>query len=530
MRLPPATHNPASLPGCTRRAGRANTNFPQTQPDANHKMKSMPVMRRPLPALRVRQTQGIALVVTLLTAMVLLVSLLAVTSTLVVSSQRTTADQRLTLQAQYDAESGLASAKTRNAEAQALFPLLLVPTNTSMSTVKSAVRDFCGGTFFSGIDPDVNMISQPRTVCDAKPTAAKPVSSRSFTVFADYITDTSKVAAADSLYVQGYAAIPASERTAFWRDVFSGGQARTSVAAQSKSSAASSFVPDYGFIPDHVDAIPGGYRLFFRPATADVTGRLAGATTVASRRIQAQTTTPMYSLDVSRRCFCEYNYFANRRKLPTTLGGASLVFGEADRFTGKVHVNAKDANNGSPYFSATTSNGGARFYGGFTTATTSRLWSTNSLYKNTTLDEMFNGNYKFGVEPIELPTSANGQRNAVVGENSESTEVMTLSKLAPKYGKTSNDAGTTGTFTNGVYYGYGQQKGSTWAGGPTGAGGIYVKGNVSDLKLSTNPTTKHQVITVTQIPCVSTTSTPPAASGCSGSSARRVGLAERAQR
>ena len=447
-------------------------------------------------SLRHKQTQGIALVIVLLSAMVLMVSMLAISATMAISSQRTTVDQSATLQAQYAAESGLAYAKTRTAEAFVLFPLISVPTNTLMSTLKVNIDDFCGTT-----SDNVNRatLNSPRRVCIA--TGGTAPQNRNYSVFTDYISSADvDVAIATAtvntsnrdlanIYLDGYDNFSATQKTSFWKDIFSGSISRSSVSvAAPATGVTASFTPSYGFIPDHVDAIPGGYRLFFRPATVTSTASLqAGSTVVSTRRLTAEPAVAMFSLDIARRCFCEYNYFANRRMLSTR---TALVFGEGEQFNGKVHINASATDNGAPYFYASTSHGGARFRGGFSTGASGVLWSSTSPYKNSTTDELFGTDPTpvFNADKIVMPENAASQKRAVIGGDPENSATVTPLELATAYGS------LTSPVVPGIYYGKGKQKGDEWG------GGIYVQGNVSDLKLTTDPTTKQQVITITQIP------------------------------
>ena len=529
---PHETSQPAQKPKFSQRSGRQDFT-----------LEGMPVGRpkRTHPS-RTRQTQGIALVVVLLSAMVLMVSLLAISATMTISSQRTTADQGATLQAQYAAEAGLAFAKTRTAEAFALFPLLTVPVNTQMRTLEQDIAAFCGK---SVTNINRSTLSTPVTVCrDAGPNnGGVAPKDRNYSVFTKYISSadiTKKINESDSndrtvpsSYLGGYGNLSGAERTTFWKDMFSGGTLRNSVAAPSQiAGAQASFTPDYGFIPDHADAIPGGFRLFFKPATVKAAANLkAGANVVAARELKAEPAVAMFSIDISRRCFCEYNYYANRRLIVKKDSNGNkvtipLVFGDKEKFYGKVHINSGKKGQGAPLFYAsyTPNNKNwydffyAHFYGGFSTTAAQREWSSNiDFNRYITYEEMFGDDYKFSADKVIMPDNAVSQRRAVLGGDSEDQTPVTAGELAAAYGYSG------AALTPGVYYGKDDVKGNgsnvkksdSWLSNDPGSG-IYVQGNVSDLRLTTDPQTKKQVITISQIPCVSLTTTPPCVPGTAG--------------
>lgn len=450
-------------------------------------LRAMPVKTPPvLTPARTRQdrhTQGIALVVVLLAAMILMVSMLAITSTMVISSQRTTADQRTTLQAQYAAEAGISYARLRFAEAQALFPLIKFERTVGRASIKAAIDDYCGGTAPSRM-PTLPLGQESAPYCTGNP---NNVAGRNFAVFANYITDLSS-AGQDLPYVSSYPTTDLTKRQAYWRDMFAGNVDRASVATAAPAGTSASYRVRYGFVPGRVDLIAAGYRIFFSPVAVESTGTIsAGGRVVATKRLRAEVSVPLYSIDVSRDAFSKYNYFANRRKLPSTMGGRSLVFADNETFEGRVHINGKDPNNGAPYFSASSSQGGARFNGGFTTAATQLYWNSGSatVAENT----LFPGGYKFGTDVVDLPENANSQRRAALGGDPDDSSTPTNAEIAATFGATLSN----GALPQGVYYRKGTSN-STWA------GGIYIQGDVADLRLSTATSNgvSRQVITVKQ--------------------------------
>ena len=444
-------------------------------------LKGMPVR---LSSQRTRQTQGIALVIVLLSAMILMVSLLAISATMTISSQRTTVDQGVTLQAQYAAEAGLAYAQIRFAEAQALFPLIKFERTVGRSSIKAAVDDYCGGSAPFTM-PTIPFGQESTRYCNVRNPST---GTRNFSIFADYITSLTGADPNDLPYLSSYPTTDLAKRRAYWNDIFAGPATRASVSTAAPIGTSAAYQVSYGFTPTRVDIINSGYRLFFTPVAVESTGTIsASSKVVATKKIKADVSVKEYSIDVSRDAFSKYNYFANRRKLPKTLGGSELVFSDNETFEGRVHINGSDPSNGAPYFTASSSQGGARFNGGFTTAAKELYWSRNS--SRVPEDTLFPGGYKLGTDAIELPENANSQRRAVFGGDSDNQETPSQTEVASAFGASL----TNGRVPNGVYYRKGTSN-STWA------GGIYVQGDVADLNLSTtssdNP--KRQIITIKQ--------------------------------
>ena len=429
---------------------------------------------------RTRQTQGIALVVVLLSAMILMVSLLAISATMTISSQRTTADQGVTLQAQYAAEAGIAYAQVRFTEAQALFPLIKFERTVGRSSIKDAVDDYCGGTA-PRTPPTIPLGKESTEYC---PGNAANLTSRNFSIFANYITNFGGANPDDQPYLSGYSTTDLTKRQTYWRDMFAGSATRSGVSTAAPTGTSATYQVKYGFTPDRIDMINAGYRIFFKPVAIESTGTIsASGKVVATKRLQASVGVKEYSIDVSRDAFSKYNYFANRRKLPKNADGTLgnyLVFADNETFEGRVHVNGSDPDNGAPYFTATSSQGGARFNGGFTTAATELYWSNGS--PKVPEETLFPGGYKLGTDVVDLPENANSQRRAVIGGDADNLESISNEDMARAYGRTLSN------FTDGVYYGAGATS--------TNGGGIYVKGNVDDLKLSTK--NNRQVIAIKQ--------------------------------
>lgn len=100
---------------------------------------------------------GATLIVTVLTMTVLIAVLLVVSSQLTITGMRSAADRRTTLQAQYAAESGLAIAKVRLRDTQAILngvtnpdgtisPVLEIPKSTKAADLLSMAEGYCGKT------------------------------------------------------------------------------------------------------------------------------------------------------------------------------------------------------------------------------------------------------------------------------------------------------------------------------------------------------------------------------------------------
>ena len=123
-----------------------------------------------------KESSGIALVVTLMLALLLFLAIIAVSSSISLSGKRVTSNQKAALEAQYAAESGLALAATRlNAIGGELEDFIKnrsdfkMPASTDWISLRSYLQLFCGLTTDTG-NPAYVPTSKPplgSVICNA---------------------------------------------------------------------------------------------------------------------------------------------------------------------------------------------------------------------------------------------------------------------------------------------------------------------------------------------------------------------------
>ena len=440
----------------------------------NFTLEGMPQHLTPAPS-RTRQTQGIALVIVLLSAMILMVSLLAISATMTISSQRTTVDQGVTLQAQYAAEAGLARVPIRLAEIQNAMTRLEVPDGERYDKLEEHLRNFCGGRFDLVLTPTADGFNLCK---EATPSS----SSNRYSLFYTYVPS--------SAYPVG-----TTSATNYWNDVFAGVNAAplTSRVASSTGSEAVYSVRQ-GFVPDHVEVVEsrtsGIYRVYFRFASTTVTGELkAGNQVVASRKI-VQDSSELRYITVSKPCFCQNVMFRDITTQTKDDGGGQLSFGEGESFDGPVHTN------GTPGFIGSDKTG-PLFLDQFTTAAAENKVVYDGLSKADHGRMFPNAAPKFGVKKIELPESSVSQLRASFGGDPYDTTPASYNEVFFERWKHFN--GYNLSDYKGVYYSEGNFNGRNYSQPNVKdewLGGIYVQGDVDKLAFSTK--NGRQVIEINQ--------------------------------
>ena len=396
--------------------------------------------------------QGIALVIVILSAMVLIVALLAVTSTLALSSRRTTTDQRVTLQAQYAAESGLSRARSELVQIQGVLQNLRLPANTDSDDVEAHARSFCKQTDLTRASAAENWSPEQRRqgveICEAKPVSEDDTGR--FSLFDDYVPRN---------------ALPrgANPQT-YWAEIFGGKTTETLVATDPDTGAATWYRTTFGLTPQAVRRTgTDSYRFGFTVSPVESVGEVrVNGEVVASRTVRLETPGD-FDVSIERPGYPRFVQFRNNTQ---AVGGGQLSFGSDERFDGHVHTN------GVPGFSQR--NGVTpRFFSRFTSAartvvapgfTTDEFWG------------MFEGERgRFGVSEIPLPTNNNNQLRASFGGDAKDSSRVYNSELRTAWNVPETE--------NGIYYSRGDGSRANQA--DAFQGGIYVKGDVSNLTLST---------------------------------------------
>ena len=407
------------------------------------------------------QQAGIALVAVLMTSAILFI-VVAVTSTMAFSNRRSTVNQTNTLSAQYAAESGLAYAQANLRQLSGLVQQVRVPANTTITNIEDHVKKFCGVTSLT--QPTGAVGEDGVAVCQAE---AGTVGSNRYSVFVDYAPAPNP---ADS----------EAAKASFWLRAFSGTAAPSSQITISNDGATLAYEVQYGLSPLRVRAMNSSrtsYTFDFELTKVRSEGTLsADGKTIAKRVVEQRIpgSANTFSMNLSLPSFAQYAHFRN---VTTSTSDRQLYYGDGEVIDGPVHTNGK------PGFLNTATNPeapqGPQFLGRFTSAAapeiSGNVWPDAVMFPNVVP--------QFGVDPITLPTNSHNQLRAALGGSAADTSEVESSEITSAFGAgaVSND---------GVYYASSGDTDTSWQ------GGIYVKGNVDRLTLST--TNGRQKISIVQ--------------------------------
>ena len=502
--------------------------FSQLPKYQNFTLEGMPVKYSPCAhPQRVRQTQGIALVVVLLSAMILMVSMLAITSTMVISSQRTTADQASTLQSQYAAEAGLARGHVRLNEAQTYMNRLNI-TNSTRTQIENHAKNYCNGGQWTPAPTDKSTWTADQQT-NGFPLCLVGTSNLSnrYSIFTGYSLRADPLTGATT-YPDGVSA------TTFWDSVFSKTPASTKIATDSANGSESWYTLTHGLTSTRVLLVDNNfYRFEFTVAATQSTGDVRVSNrVVATRRVQQQTD-GTYSFTIQVPSYARNHIF---RYETTDITGGALSFAGGETFNGPVHTNEQPnfskSNGQTPVFNSdfSTCAPNGTFYG----------YGSSTYTATSASSEEMKGTFKgsaplFGLAPCpELPTNSNNQKRASFGGDPNNKDTLTDEEMQAAWGLRmttttsqqnwvfidSNNCRnnpyqtrcwrqetTTTTqaapLPDGVYYSKGDgasnpNQAASWNNDPTRniGGGMYIKGDVGELKFSTG--SGRQVISVRQ--------------------------------
>lgn len=443
-----------------------------------------------------RKQDGIALIsIVLLTALVL-ASIVGITATLALSTKRTTKDQMMVLRAQYAAESGLALAKLRLGELEDIVNLAEYP--NSLITLDTHAEEFCGKRL-SPPTTDVanwttNQLINGFEICSANAINSRGASTNRLSILNDYITQ----ADLQSLGITTTAAD-------FWDEVFTSTLTATQIL-QANSEGSVRFEIDFNMQPKAVRLLQDQISMRFvfglgnivaKGIIEDPNGQI-----LATRKLELSPSASEMFLEISKPSFAQYGYFAENRFSPTS--GRLIYFNDSQVIGGRVHVNDAVGIN------ADTSTGGPRFSGKFSTTASEITWNRGSYQVAEEL--MFLAGNEFGAQSITLPDNNHIQRDKALGvasvtNNNDICAALNLGLNSPSCAN--HYDGAQGPDAEGIFYAYGDGAdtpniidpdefrslvanllnsllGPTLpVNEPTWFGGIYVKGDVNNIVLST---------------------------------------------
>ncbi|MCD0164464.1 DUF4900 domain-containing protein [Deinococcus sp. 12RED42] len=408
-------------------------------------------------------------IVTVLGGCLVIAVVLSMTATVTLNSQRNTTDNRLGLEAQYAAESALARAQAQADLYAKSLNSVVIPQGTQQSSILTQLGAVCG--LPSAVTLPLNIFNLPVT---GEKLCTVPVLTGS--------------ALDDQLaFFRNNVAKPAGMSDdawkTYWRNMFGGKNAvllaKTNAVPTTATGTLTTEVKG-GLTMTEVRAYPDNTMrvlITSNPVVSSTTLESGGK--VIAQRTYSAGSVQSREIKVSQPPFSEYQYFVNRRTLPT---GGRLNFFDGETFEGKVHSNGIQGVS-APLFNASTSNGGPRFLGKYSSVSSSLEYSSSAKPSAST---MFKGGYQPNASKVDLPKNANDQRLAAAGVKAGECVLTTATCLADKFGAAS--VSITNGIKDGVYFSSGTATASnTGSGfGSNGTGGIYVKGNVDDLKLSKN--------------------------------------------
>lgn len=412
-------------------------------------------------------------IVTVLGGCLVIAVVLSMTATVTLNSQRNTNDNRLGLEAQYAAESALARAQSQADLYASSLNSIVIPQGTQQNSILSQLGAVCGLTGAIALPP--NIFKLPVT---GQNLCTIPVLTGS---------------ALDNqlAFFRNNVAKPASTSDdawkTYWRNMFGGKNAvllaKTTATPTTATGTLKTEVKggltmtEVRVYPDNTMRVLITSNPVVSSTTLENGGKVIAQRTYSAGSVQSR------EIKVSQPPFSEYQYFVNRRTLPGTTA-SRLVFWDEDTFEGRVHANGTKGST-APLFYATAATKGPRFLGKYTSTSNALEYSPNSP-STPTASTMFKGGYQLGVPAVALPSNANDQRLAAAGVQAGECVLTTATCLADKFGAAS--VSITNGIKDGVYFSSGTATATnTGSGfGSNGTGGIYVKGNVDDLKLSKN--------------------------------------------
>lgn len=414
---------------------------------------------------------GATLILVVLGTLMVLALVVAMTATVTLRTTRSTADNQAALTAQYASESALARARSVMAIHARNIQSLTIKKGTTHQALMAQLGSLCGT---GPLNLPANLTTLPlngQELCRIPVVDGNSDARLGFFVSNSVNTGT----------------LTNNQWVKYWKDMLRGRGNVLLTEAQTRQDAGGLRTLTEvtgGLVPSSVRVYPtGAVRVLLQVTPITATTRvLAGEREVARKRYVEGTTNTIYT-ELSQPPFSQYQYFVNRRLTPT---GSRLVFWDQDRFEGRVHANGT-AGVDAPLFYANTAAGGPRFQGKYT-STAALEWSGNTPAR-VSESQMFQGGSAFGVDPVALPVNANNQRLAAAGMAvNQQPRPACLDAANPVATCLRQTFTTSSSLADGVY--------AARPGENAFAGGIYVKGNVSDLKITRS--NNLQTIAITQ--------------------------------
>jgi hypothetical protein len=287
-----------------------------------------------------KQSNGIALVVTLMIALLLFIAIVTISSSLSLSGKRVTTDQKVTLEAQYAAESGLALAATQlSTTGQEIETFindtsdLKLPAGTKFINLKPYLEKFCGKSL-TGVIP-----TPGSAICEADLEALN-WDSPDETPF-KILTDPDHI---------DHAKYPAGTTPFdYWRARL--GPQNASRTLKVNGGVRTEYAVTYGFVPDRAELLlDGTVRLVWKAMPAVSVGRLVKGGEERGMRKVEQSFAGTLHLDLLPPSFARYMMFTNYQRAGPSPRAPKVYFFSGTYFDGPVHTNDKFNFIGKPWF------------------------------------------------------------------------------------------------------------------------------------------------------------------------------------
>ncbi len=287
-----------------------------------------------------KKTNGIALVVTLMIALLLFLAVITISSSMSLSGKRVTSNQKVSIEAQYAAESGLALAATQlQARGQEAADFInnvsdfKLPAGTKFLTIKGDIENFCGKKL-TGVIPTPGHV-----ICtaDLDNLDWSDPSKAPFTILTDLNhIDSSKYPPGVTPYQ-------------YWRDHL--GPQSENRTLKANGAVNTEYTVQYGFVPDRAEMLfDGAVRLYWKAMPTVSVGKLVKNTTdVGVRKIQQSFAGRLY-FDLTPPSFARYMMFTNYQRAGKGANDPRVYFFGGTLFNGPVHTNDKFNFTGNPWF------------------------------------------------------------------------------------------------------------------------------------------------------------------------------------
>lgn len=299
-----------------------------------------------------KQANGIALVVTLMIALLLFIAIVTISSSLSLSGKRVTSNQKVALEAQYAAESGLSLAQVQLTKAGTEMAAFLdgpsdfkMPANTTWSTWITYLGKFCG---------DVNAVplSKPQPASPGSSVVICSENDPSWPDWSDPALWANPNDAPYRIFLDNIAAgkyPPSVSAAAYWSARM--GPHTVSKTLKTAGSVTTEYEVTYGFVPKYAEVLfDGSVRLVFRALPTVSVGKLMkGGNELGVRKVEQEYLGEL-QVALNPPSFSHFMMFTNYQRAGASPNAERVYFHDSTLFDGPVHTNEHFNFIGKPWF------------------------------------------------------------------------------------------------------------------------------------------------------------------------------------